>query len=367
MKSATVVTLALILIFHGPPPARSQETPTSLTRGEYQCQNAFGRSLIALSNGTGACLAACRSTPGRRCSTSFPDPITRDCLDRARAAAEVRVLRQCAGADCPECYDGGDCSDYSQSAFSQTVFDVDSGLSTLFCDDSFSADGLTRAEQRCQQGLARAGGRFAESLEHCFDNCQQAVHISASQDAAMGSSCPASLATPVRRTAAAAPASSVSSVAPARRNAVTGFTNPTRPASGTMPRAAHSGRRAMPPVTRVLPPRLPRRISEKIVSPPSTSGASTSPPARTSSSAPTTSPPPPRRTVSRSSVTARTDSSSLPSKAFHARCPGPSSTVRQRRSWSGRMPPARSRSSHSSASRGPRNIASTSAARPSPS
>lgn len=56
-----------------------------------------------------------------------PDPITRDCLERARADAEIQALRKCAGAACPECHDGGDCSDYVDSGFSQAVSDVDWG------------------------------------------------------------------------------------------------------------------------------------------------------------------------------------------------------------------------------------------------
>ena len=176
MKSPSLIVLAVSVIMVTSPRVRSQETPTILTRGEYQCQNAFGRSVLTVSGETGACLTDCRSRPGGRCSTSFPDPITRDCLQRARADAEIQALRKCAGATCPECYEGGDCPDYIDSGFSQAISDVDAGLSTLFCDDSFSADGLTRDEQRCQQGLARAGGRFVASLEHCFAQCQQAVH-----------------------------------------------------------------------------------------------------------------------------------------------------------------------------------------------
>src|SRR5262249_28642995 len=137
MKSAPLIALAVSLILVTPPRARSQETPASLTHGEYQCQNVFGRSVLTLLGKAQACLTDCRSRPDGRCSASFPDPITRDCLQRARADAEIQVLRKCAGAACPECYDFGDCSDYIDSGFSQAVSQLDAGLSTLFCDDSF--------------------------------------------------------------------------------------------------------------------------------------------------------------------------------------------------------------------------------------
>jgi hypothetical protein len=101
-----------------------------------------------MGEGTGACLVACETTPGRR---------------------------DCAGSDCPECYSGGNCSSYSSSAFSQEASLVAQGIQTIYCDDSFSPDGLTHAEQQCQRGLTRAGGRFIEALLRCTANCEKAV------------------------------------------------------------------------------------------------------------------------------------------------------------------------------------------------
>jgi hypothetical protein len=175
MKSVLLLALSLSMAILVPSRTTAQETPTVLTRGEYQCQNAFGQSLVALSERSAACLAACQTSPGRQCAFS-QDAITRDCLQRARAAAQLPLLRQCAGSDCPECYGGGDCSDYTDSTFFQVTSNVESTISTIFCDDSSSADGLTPAEQKCQLGLARAGERFIQSLEGCFARCQQAVH-----------------------------------------------------------------------------------------------------------------------------------------------------------------------------------------------
>src|SRR5262249_51482409 len=60
--------------------------------------------------------------------------------------------------------------------FAGAASDAELAIDTLYCDDSFSADGLTRAEQSCQRGLARASGRFGQMLQHCFANCQKAVH-----------------------------------------------------------------------------------------------------------------------------------------------------------------------------------------------
>jgi hypothetical protein len=172
----TALALCALLVGLAPSRASAQESPDSITRGEHQCQDAFGSALVSFSDGTGACLAECETSPGRRCDLFSPDTITGDCLSRARAAAQIPVLRQCAGTDCPECYGGGlDCTAYADSEFSQTAFFVEQAIAALYCDDSSSADGLTRTEQSCQRGLSRASGRFVQTLQRCFAKCQQAV------------------------------------------------------------------------------------------------------------------------------------------------------------------------------------------------
>jgi hypothetical protein len=124
----------------------------------------------------GTCLAECFTQPGRSCGFfSSLDPITRDCLDRARSAEMVPVLQKCAGSACPECYGGGSCEFFAGSAFSSAQSSVNFALSTLYCNDSFSADGLTRAEQRCQARLGRSGGRFVEAAARCFARCHKSV------------------------------------------------------------------------------------------------------------------------------------------------------------------------------------------------
>jgi hypothetical protein len=177
MRTAgTAIVFLALLASQSPSWVAAQESPGVITPAEHRCQDAFGNALVTFSNGTGACLVDCETNPGRRCSLSFPDAITGDCLSRALAAAQVPVLRNCAGSDCPECYGGGtNCASYANSAFSQEAGVLSQAIATLYCDDSSSADGLTRAEQSCQRGLARASGRFFATLQRCFRNCQKAV------------------------------------------------------------------------------------------------------------------------------------------------------------------------------------------------
>jgi hypothetical protein len=87
----------------------------------------------------------------------------------------VPVLRKCAGSACPECYGGGSCESFADFQFDSAQNSVNAALSTLYCDDTFSTDGLTRAEQRCQARLGRAGGRYVEAAARCFARCQKSV------------------------------------------------------------------------------------------------------------------------------------------------------------------------------------------------
>jgi hypothetical protein len=172
----TLLALLALLASLTPLRVAAQESPGSITAAEHQCQNAFGKALVDFGAGTAACLQQCETNPGRRCDPFFPDTITGDCLSRVRASAQGRVLRQCAGTDCPECYGGGlDCASYANSAFSQAASTTQQAIGLLYCNDSSSPDGLTRAEQRCQEGLVRDSGHFVEKLQGCFASCAQAV------------------------------------------------------------------------------------------------------------------------------------------------------------------------------------------------
>jgi hypothetical protein len=154
----------------------AQETPAEVTREEWQCQNAFGRSVVGLGLATAECLAECRSGPSFSCSASFPDVVTRDCLDRALAEAEAHTLEACAGSACPECYDPrtfNGCRGHTDSVFAAARSFADTAIGLLYCNDASSRDGLTRPEQRCRSRLLRTVGRFTEAASRCFAWCNK--------------------------------------------------------------------------------------------------------------------------------------------------------------------------------------------------
>lgn len=177
MRPASMLAVMVVLLIGASPPRVSgQETPDSITPAERRCQSALGRALADFGEGAGDCLAECQTNPGRSCFLFSPDPITADCLSRAEAAAKRRVLDKCSGSDCPECYDGGEsCESYADGVLFNTASFVELAIDTLYCDDAFSTEGLTRAEQKCQAKLVDASARFVKTLQRCFAKCQQAV------------------------------------------------------------------------------------------------------------------------------------------------------------------------------------------------
>jgi hypothetical protein len=101
------------------------------------------------------------------CLGGLADPNCR-CYDRAFAVAIEHEVDGCL--DCPECYvDGGGnpnptCAPDAQAkadavaAWSEQLFL--SGSPAIFCDDTGSGDGLTVAESKCQQSVAKTLAAF---------------------------------------------------------------------------------------------------------------------------------------------------------------------------------------------------------------
>ena len=155
--------------------ARAQETPSELTRAERSCEISAVRSVTGFVIRASDCIVECFGRPGQHCF-SLNDAQTAACLDTARNQSKIRVLRDCSGFDCPECYAGGTaCDDFVNFQMSQALTFTDAALNLLFCDDSFSGDGLSRAEQRCQAGLAQTAARHVKKLQECFARCERDV------------------------------------------------------------------------------------------------------------------------------------------------------------------------------------------------
>jgi hypothetical protein len=77
------------------------------------------------------------------------------------------------GKDCPECYDGGDCTQagYAGDRVASVESQLDAFVGLIWCDDSGSGDGLNAVEAKCQDTVAKTLAKFVAAKSKCYDNC----------------------------------------------------------------------------------------------------------------------------------------------------------------------------------------------------
>jgi hypothetical protein len=153
--------------------------PPGLTADEASCERAFGPATDAFGAAIAACVVRCDAKFARRklpASACLPPDgaTTRSGIERARGVETHRVARACR-ADCPECYDGGDCRTFVRDALVVTEQVVDGLVHRILCDDSSSADGLSPVEDRCRREAGSVLARAARAFGICIVRCQRAV------------------------------------------------------------------------------------------------------------------------------------------------------------------------------------------------
>ncbi|MDG2306722.1 MAG: hypothetical protein P8R42_19130 [Candidatus Binatia bacterium] len=177
LARTTALLSVAVLFFTASFPAYAQETPDELTSNEWRCERQTARSTVDAAAGTTDCILECeqaaKTNPLRNCQGPFGfDTTTQLCLSRAQAQPEIRMLRKCAAEDCPECYNGGDCSSFRNFSLFQGVSHSSERMRLIACDDTASPDGLNPKEERCRHQLAQAADRLQVQLRRCFDDCQ---------------------------------------------------------------------------------------------------------------------------------------------------------------------------------------------------
>lgn len=108
------------------------------------------------------------------CSTPYANA-TLTCVQLAETKAEGLEQSKCQ-KDCPECYTGGDCIADSNMRVADAEGQVDVLVPTVYCDDSASGDGLTAAEAKCQDTVAKTLSKFAAKKLKCYANCRKDEH-----------------------------------------------------------------------------------------------------------------------------------------------------------------------------------------------
>lgn len=155
----------------------AQESPDDLTPLELKCEKNAGKSYAQFYGEAADCIAECHRAAQtdflRLCGAFGFDPKTADCIERARAKPEIRILKKCSGEPCPECYFGGDCRIARDILLNNTEFFAATALEPVFCDDSFTPDGLNSDEAACQDRMVRAAQRFTNTARGCFESCHE--------------------------------------------------------------------------------------------------------------------------------------------------------------------------------------------------
>jgi hypothetical protein len=153
--------------------------PEALTKAEIGCQAATNKALPAYGKARTACVAGCqKKTPlAPDCSAPFGGK-TLECVQKADAKLAALLAKKCTsdGSDedaCPECYEqlNGSCAAFGTAVTTESIALTDDVTSTVFCDDSGSPDGLTKAEAKCQKAVVKGMTAFVASATKCATAC----------------------------------------------------------------------------------------------------------------------------------------------------------------------------------------------------
>src|SRR5262249_43096967 len=145
-----------------------------LTGDEVKCQ--IGTSLAQGKFVTEAAKCAIKCQQAARkggnaadCAPPFGGA-TLQCINLAVSKAEGLEQSKCS-KDCPECYSGGDCTADSVSRTKNNLSQANTFGSILYCDDSGSTDGLTKAEAKCADMAAKTLSKYVAALGKCGQKC----------------------------------------------------------------------------------------------------------------------------------------------------------------------------------------------------
>src|SRR5262245_40538463 len=147
-----------------------------LSKDEVKCQLGTSLATGKFVTDKAKCLTKCEQGV-RKGQTSASDcvppyaGVTLACVQKAESKAQGLEQSKCA-KDCPECYTGGDCVADSQARTMGTETQVDLLRALVYCDDSGSGDGLTKAEAKCADTVAKTLSNFAKAKLKCLSKCR---------------------------------------------------------------------------------------------------------------------------------------------------------------------------------------------------
>jgi len=151
-----------------------------VTNDESKCQIGTSLAIGKFITDKAKCVIKCEQgarkslNPATDCDPPYAGA-TATCIGLAESKAESLEQSKCA-KDCPECYTGGDCTADSSARVADAEAQVDLLVPLVFCDDSGSGDGLTGAEAKCQDTVAKTLSNFAKKKLNCYAKCRKAEH-----------------------------------------------------------------------------------------------------------------------------------------------------------------------------------------------
>ena len=172
-----------------------------ITALEYKCQTAQSKAGVKFTGCKAKCVSKCIAgarkvpplNPESDCFPPFGGATlaciagsTKACEDKAMAAIDKAcVVFDPLKTDCPECYaargtGGPTCSGHGEDVIQEGLINPPAAsLETqidafgfVFCNDNPN----TAAENKCQQGLAKALVKFVGCKNKCYDKCNGAQH-----------------------------------------------------------------------------------------------------------------------------------------------------------------------------------------------
>jgi hypothetical protein len=164
-------------------PARASHDP-SISDDESKCQIGTSLAIGKFVTSKAKCITKCEQgarkdpplNPPGDCVTPFAGA-TLACVQKAEAKSVAMEQSKCA-KDCPECYSGSDCVADSQTRIAGAEEQVDLLATLVFCDDPGppGGDGLTSAEAKCQDTVAKTLSNFAKKKLNCYAKCRKDEH-----------------------------------------------------------------------------------------------------------------------------------------------------------------------------------------------
>ena len=168
-----VVPLAL-----GGGPARALHDP-DITQDEFKCQYKTEGLAWKYYAKRVLCVASCQRDQrdgGDLSKCAIPNGSgVNGCINGSHGNAQGHICNAC-NPDPPECYPQGSCSQLADAELALVEPEADTQLGEIYCNDSASGDGLTAAEGKCEDVVAKVLAKFGAKKARCIAKCHAIVH-----------------------------------------------------------------------------------------------------------------------------------------------------------------------------------------------